>query len=183
MLGSLRRAGAARRQHEVALARLFDGILHFGADFGQRALGDFLLVDAAHQAFADAIPHYRGYLAVHPTDGNEWTGLGIALIATGNAAEAAQAFRQAVGADPSNAQFRVNLARALLDQGETGAALDEAQRAVAAAPNEPAAHDVLARAFAGRGALDAARREFQRALQIDPKYAPAIEGLRQIGGR
>jgi hypothetical protein len=35
---------------------------------------------ASHQAFSEAIPHYRAYLASHPTDGNEWTGLGIAGV-------------------------------------------------------------------------------------------------------
>ena len=138
---------------------------------------------ASRQAFADAVPHYRAYLAAHGSNGNEWTGLGIALVATGKPAEAVEAFRNAVAANASNAQFRINLARALLDQGDSGAALEEARRAATAVPDEPAAHDVLARAFATRGMLDFARREFQRALQLDPQYAPSVEGLKQLAGR
>ena len=34
--------------------------------------------------FAQAIPHYRAYLAREPGDGRAWTGLGIALVSTGD---------------------------------------------------------------------------------------------------
>jgi tetratricopeptide (TPR) repeat protein len=67
---------------------------------------------AGEQKFADAIPHYQQFVAAHPHDGNGWTGLGVALIATGDRTAAIAAFERAVATDPNNPQFKANLARA-----------------------------------------------------------------------
>lgn len=131
---------------------------------------------AASGRFAEAIPHYRAYLAAHGADAAAWTGLGIAQAQTGAAREALDAFRRAASADPSP-QSRLNLARALVENGE----LDDAQRLASQLPQEPAAHDVLGRVHLRRGDTAAARAAFERALQIDPAYAPARDALRALG--
>ncbi|HET9369387.1 MAG TPA: tetratricopeptide repeat protein [Vicinamibacterales bacterium] len=139
------------------------------------------LADARN--FSEAIPHYRAFLEVMPQDGNGWSGLGVALIASGQPADAAAAFQRAVEADPTNAGFHQNAARALLDRGSIPEASAHAERAVALDGANPGAHDVLARTLIARGRYADARREFERALQLDPTFAPAIAGLRALAGR
>jgi Flp pilus assembly protein TadD len=141
-----------------------------------------LLADAfaARREFEAAIPHYREYLAAFPNDGHAWTGLGIALISSGRAPEAVEAFRRAVASAPDNVRFRLNLARALLDSGNLAEAATVAREAAAANPADPAPHDILARIAVSEGRLDAARLHFQRALQVDPSFAPALDGLRAL---
>jgi protein O-mannosyl-transferase len=133
---------------------------------------------AAAGRFAEAIPHYREYLAASSGDATAWTGLAIAQIQIGASGEAVDAFRRAAAADPSQPRYRLNLARALLDAGQ----LEEAQRLSSALPADPAAHDILGRIYLRRGDLPAARAAFERALRIDPGYAPAREALRALGG-
>lgn len=141
-----------------------------------------LLADAlaSRQAFDEAIPHYRAFVAARPQDVNAWTGLGVASIMTGRAEDAIAAFRSAADAAPDNSRLRQNLARALLDTGKLETAEAEAQRSVALDRNDPAAHEVLGRTFAAQRRFADARNAFQRSLQLDPSYAPALEGLRAI---
>ena len=144
-----------------------------------------LLADAfaARREFDAAIPHYREYLAAFPNDGHAWTGLGIALISSGQAANAVAAFRNALKADPANTRFQINLARALLDSGNLSEAAAAARQAASAQPADPAPHDILARAAAAQGDAVSARNHFQRAIQLDPTYAPALDGLRALEER
>jgi tetratricopeptide (TPR) repeat protein len=141
-----------------------------------------LLADtlAAERAFAGAIPHYRAFLTADPGNATAWTGLGVALVATGDAPGSADAFRHAVAAAPGDTHMRQNLARALLDRGDAAGALAEAQQAVTLGANDPAAHEILGRVLAAQGRTNDAVRELQRALQIDPSYVPALEALRLI---
>lgn len=134
-------------------------------------------------AFVEAIPHYRVYLGGHPTDGHAWTGLGIALVRSGQPTAAEAAFRKAVEMEPANAQYRQNLARALLEASSPADAAAEAARAVALAASDPAAHVLLGDALAAESKIEGARREYERALQLVPSYPPAVEGLRAILNR
>lgn len=141
-----------------------------------------LLADvlALEQRLAEAIPHYQAFLASSPQSARAATGLGVALVAAGRGAESVAAFRTAADAEPGNARFRQNLARALGDHGDANEALKYAQEAVSLDANDPASFEVLGRALLRLGRTADARTSFMRALQIDPTYAPAMDGLRAV---
>ena len=141
-----------------------------------------LLADAlaGRQAFGEAIPHYREYLAANPDDGRAWTGLAIANLMIGQTQEAVNGFRRAAAAEPGNVRFQLNLARALLDTGRVEEAAALAQQAAAAGPTDPAAYELLARVLASQGDVDGAREQFERALRLDPSFGPALDGLRSL---
>jgi Flp pilus assembly protein TadD len=138
---------------------------------------------AGRRRFAEAIPHYREYLAAHPADADAWTGLGIAFAQSGDRAGALRAFREAATAAPSNVRFQLNFARALLDAGEVDHAGRLAHDLSRAAPRDPAAHDILGRVLAAKGDRAGARAAFVRALQLDPGFLPAREALQAIADR
>jgi tetratricopeptide (TPR) repeat protein len=132
---------------------------------------------------AEAIPHYREWLAAEPANHAGWSSFGRVLFSAGRADEAADAFGRAVAASPGNGHYHQNLALALLETARVNEAASHAQQAVALLPAEPGTHDALARVFAAQGRIEDALHEFRRALGIDSRYAPALEGLRSLGGR
>jgi tetratricopeptide (TPR) repeat protein len=138
---------------------------------------------AGRERFADALPHYREYLAAHPRDGNAWTGLGIAQVRLGLTPDSLESFRRAAQADPANGRFQLNLARAHLERGELSEARRIALEAAAGHPDDPAAHDIIGRVLLSEGRIEEARRAFERALQIDPAFAPAADALRSLAVR
>jgi protein O-mannosyl-transferase len=130
--------------------------------------------------FARAIPHYRAYLQRETGDARAWTGLGIALVSTGDLTGGLAAFREAVGRQPRDFKMRANLARAFLDSGLLSEAAAEAEQARRLAPDDPAPDELLGRVAARQGRLDLAATHFRRSLQLDPTFQPAIDGLAAV---
>src|SRR5919108_1496247 len=104
---------------------------------------------------------------------------GVALLEQYNYADAAAAFRRALGLAPTLSIARVNLAIALLYDGnaEAGAAATQAAEAL---PENPHAHYVAGLAARARGDNDAAIAAFRRVLTLDPTDAGARVNLGQV---
>jgi Flp pilus assembly protein TadD len=134
---------------------------------------------ASHQSFAEAVPHYRKYLEAYPKDGAAWTGLGVALAATGQRVGATNAFRSAADLSPGDPHAQTNLARSMIDSGDMDGALAIVQQQISAHPDAPP-YDLLGRILAARGDVPGARQAFERALTIDPGFVPAREALADL---
>lgn len=105
--------------------------------------------------------------------GADWKRRGNDLLAQGQLAQAAQAYRRAAEADPSDAAALVNLGFALLEDGQA----EEARTALAAALRIEGQHHeaefLQARANRALGALEPARAGFARATQLAPQFEHA----------
>ena len=102
------------------------------------------------QDFERAVADYRAYLAVRPNDPGALGNFGIALMMTGQPADALAAFRRVVDLDGTNVLARLNLARALSDSGHTAEARLEFERVLQIDPRNAAAQQGL-KMLAGRG--------------------------------
>lgn len=96
-----------------------------------------------------------------------------ALIAAGNAGEAARDLKARLAAGRGGLLARITLIKALLAEGDTKAALDEARETVALNPDVAVAVMALGEALLAAEALPTAIAELQRALRIDPELARA----------
>ena len=67
----------------------------------------------------------------------------ISLLAAGNAAEAAQAFRAAIAADPGHVEAHHGLVRALRDAGQLNQSVAAAMALTVLTPDDPLAHTAL----------------------------------------
>jgi predicted TPR repeat methyltransferase len=91
-----------------------------------------------------------------------------ALIASGQAGEAARALRERLAAGRGGLLARLTLVKALLAAGETDGALAEAREAVSLNPDVAVAVLALGEALLAVQALPTAIAELQRALRLDP---------------
>jgi tetratricopeptide (TPR) repeat protein len=94
---------------------------------------------------AEAAEHLRAAARLTPDLAEVHLDLGRLLLAAGDDAGAAQAFRLALGIDPAEPEAIVGLARALLEQGRCVEAREHLARSVAAAPAATAPRELLAR--------------------------------------
>jgi tetratricopeptide (TPR) repeat protein len=141
----------------------------------ERGLADSLLFEQGW--FDHAIVHYRRYLQHQPDDEQANVNLGIALLQSGNPAEALASLRRAVARTPKSAALHRVLAAALCEHGSPAEAEAAARRAVSVAPRDAAAHDILGRALALQERWREATEEFSRALAIAPDFHQAREHL------
>lgn len=91
-----------------------------------------------------------------------------ALIAAGQAADAAAKLRARLAAGRGGLLARLTLVKALLEAGEEQAALEEAREAVSLNSGVAVAVMTLGEVLLRLNALPAAIAEFQRALRLDP---------------
>jgi predicted TPR repeat methyltransferase len=98
-----------------------------------------------------------------------------ALIASGNADEAARDLRARLAAGRGGLLARLTLIKALLAGGDIPGALEEAREAVSLNPNVAPAVLALGEALLAAELLPTAIAELQRALRIDPGLARARE--------
>lgn len=96
-----------------------------------------------------------------------------ALIAQGQAHQAAGQLRALLAQGRGGALARVTLVTALIEAGEVEAALAEAREAVSLNPDLPAVLVALGRALLAAENLPAAIAELQRALRLDPGHDEA----------
>lgn len=102
-----------------------------------------------------------------------------ALIAAGQAQEAARGLRMRLEAGRGGLLARLTLVKALLAAGDTQGALVEAREAVALHPDVAVAVLALGEALLVADALPTAIAELQRALRLDPELARARELIAQ----
>lgn len=126
-------------------------------------------------------------LTTDPKAGVEgWRLLAMTAEVSGDASEAARAYRKLLEAEPDNADVLNNLAYALLEVGR-GEDLPEAEalakRAVEKAPTNATYLDTLARVHRQAGDLVTAEETFGRALDAGPESIDAMIGLADVQAR
>lgn len=107
---------------------------------------------------------------------------GMDLLASGKAAEAAKAFRQAITADSANLEAHHGLVRALRDAGQIEQAVAAALALTALTPDDPLAHTALSISLQYAGHVPEAEAAAARArilewkiqLQSPPNQEPSV---------
>jgi len=110
---------------------------------------------------------------------------GVDLLATGDPAGAAQAFRNAIAADANHLEAHHGLIRALRDAGQFEAAVAAALVLTTLTPNDPLAHTSLSIALQQAGHIPEAEAAAGRARILEWKQqlaAPAEETEAQSHG-
>jgi len=111
-------------------------------------------------------------------DAYAWFERGCALDADpASAAEAAEAYENALALDPEFADAHCNLGTVLYNQGRRREALTRFRRALACAPFHREANFNLANLLEEQGAGKEALRHYRAVLRIDPLYADAHVNL------
>jgi tetratricopeptide (TPR) repeat protein len=95
------------------------------------------------------------------------------LLTSGDAAGAANLYREALKVDPNNAKTWFDLSLALNRLHDAAGEREALEKAVALSPEFKLARNQLGLRHLADGKLDLARKEFQAALDADPQYAEA----------
>lgn len=130
----------------------------------------FQLGNLAHNArsFAQAQDLFWEALKRKPDCLEALNGLGLSLVAQGQAEEAMREFKAALRLDRSFSAAWVNLAVALANRGEIPAAMAEYRTALQLETNNVAARINLAKLLASQGKTDQAILPFKEALALSP---------------
>ena len=94
---------------------------------------------------------------------------GLDLLAAGEAAEAAKAFRAAIAVDPEHVEAHHGLVRALRDAGKLEQAVGAALALTAPTPGDPLAHTALSIALQQAGHVPEAEAAAARARILEWK--------------
>ena len=94
---------------------------------------------------------------------------GIDLLAQGNAAGAAQAFRAAIAADPGQVEAHHGLVRSLRDAGQLNQSVAAAMALTVLAPEDPLAHTALSISLQAAGHVPRAEAAAARARILEWK--------------
>jgi Flp pilus assembly protein TadD len=94
---------------------------------------------------------------------------GLDLLAHGQPAEAAQAFRAAIAADSSHVEAHHGLVRALRDAGQLNHSVAAAMALTTLTPNDPLAHTALSIALQNAGHIPEAEAASARARILEWK--------------
>lgn len=137
---------------------------------------------AEHRAgrFAAAETAYRLLLARDETFHPAWHALGVALLQSGNSAEALNALERAVEIAPHEAKYHNNLGSTLVALGRDAEAKAAFAQSAAIAPDYAEAVYNLGVIDYRAGRLTEAEAFFRRAIEIDPTHAEALNNLGAI---
>jgi tetratricopeptide (TPR) repeat protein len=94
---------------------------------------------------------------------------GLDLLAAGSPAQAAQAFRAAIGADPEYYEAHHGLIRALRDAGQLEQSIATALALTALTPSDPLAHTALSISLQSAGYVPEAETAAARARILEWK--------------
>jgi len=122
----------------------------------------------------------RSTIRLDPFHAAAWNDLGMLLLRSGRAEEAAADFRRAVSLDPGSAAAHCNLGAALAKTGAREAAEAEVRSALAIDPRYGPAHYHLGQIMLERGKPDEAIASWRRALEITPDYTEASNSLASV---
>jgi Tfp pilus assembly protein PilF len=131
------------------------------------------------QRYTEAVSNFEIAARLAPPDDALLIDWALALDGAGRRQEAADKLRQAAVANPT-AHVYSQLAMIYGKMGENQKALDALAVAEKLDANFLMTYVYRGNVFVQMGDRAAAAREFNRALAIDPKYVPAIEGLRLV---
>lgn len=127
------------------------------------------------ERIAKALP-FRGLIPAGGFPRNDFT-YGVALFQRGYFEQAAESFKQVIGAKPQNAEAYYNLGTLYLRRNDLSNAASYLQRAVELNPNYPEAWNNLGMVAAREGRPSEATRNFERSLELRPSYTVALLNL------
>jgi tetratricopeptide (TPR) repeat protein len=126
---------------------------------------------------AEAEAAGRRAIAIEPSEGRLYYGLGHTLLELGRLDEAAQAAEQAVALDPTDAHFQGLSANLASRRGRLGDAEGFARRAIELDPGNPHVRSLLGDLLLRQDRADEAVEAWQAAIELDPDLAGAHFGL------
>ena len=106
--------------------------------------------------------------------------LGLALETTGQCAQAAESYRQALTLEPENPQAHHGLGRSLERLGRLEDAIDSLNAALALKSDWTEVHHDLGNALFRLGRLDDAEKSYRRALALSPDFPVTTFALSQL---
>ncbi len=115
------------------------------------------------------IPGSESTEIARPGSSAEWTEHALERLASGQAAQAAEAFRAALQADYENIEAHHGLVRALCNAGKPDAAVVAALALTVLTPNDPLAHTGLSIALQQAGKIPQAEAAAGRARILEWK--------------
>lgn len=121
----------------------------------------------------DAVDAYRAVLRMNPDHPGGHYGLGVALMATGQADEAMTALNNALALAPDNPLSSLALGRLHYSRGEFGKAVDSFNRALEARPDFAIVRIDRGDALAAMGDVNAAVADYEAAAKAAPKLSIA----------
>jgi protein O-GlcNAc transferase len=111
------------------------------------------------------------------TSAESYNNSGLTLAAQGKFAEAAIAFRQALGINPNDAGVLSNLANALRFQGKNAEAIESYRHALRLQPHDASGHFLLGNYLFEQRQLAESVACYQEALRLNPAHADACNNL------
>jgi tetratricopeptide (TPR) repeat protein len=126
-------------------------------------------------AHAQAVEHFREFLALQPRNPEALCNLGVALFSLGRYQEAEQCYREAIEVNPLSAEALCNLATVL--QGNPAEAEMYLRRALKINPKNADARGKLGLALAFKSRLREAKATLKKTLKAAPRHAEALLGL------
>jgi len=106
--------------------------------------------------------------------------VGVAYAQLGRAAEATQAYREALRRDPAYYQAVANLAALLESEKRYGEALEELERLTALDPGNPQARFRLAACYLALDRFDEARQLLEQVVKEVPRHLEALRLLARV---
>lgn len=162
------------RNTAIVLSFLLMGLLILGQpliDYCNQRLPR-LAVESGQTELAER--YLRLALNWQPDSASLYDALGVLRYQQGSAAEAANAFHQAVALDNQAASAQNNLGVALIDLARPTEAIEHLQAAAHLDPGNAASYANLGHAFLAAGDLDAASHAYQRAFELDASQVDAL---------
>jgi len=164
----------AQEQFEQALrlAKMQDRAMYYGM-YGME------LVRGGHPE--EGLVRLEAGLRLNPSSALANNDLGTTLATLGREPEALHYLEEAVRLVPDFADAQCNLGHLLTMAGKWDEAIGHLRQALRIDPRGRDAHFWLATALLNQGQVSEAISHYEEALRIDPNFAPAREGLQQLG--
>lgn len=124
-----------------------------------------------------AAAHYREALERQPRSFDALNLLGMLMLQTGNAANAAELLSRAARINPADARTRTLLGVALQSSGAAGASIEHFEQAVRLEPHNAEFHYNLGKALRGVDRLEEAHAAYAEALRIRPNHPETLNNL------
>jgi tetratricopeptide (TPR) repeat protein len=138
------------------------------------ALGDDAV---ARGAYAEAVTHYEGVVALKPRDAAALNSLGGVLSKLGRYQEAQGHLRKAIGKQPDHPAAHANLGAVYLATGHFFEAENSLRRALKSKPADLDCRCNLGLTLVHLGQLHEAGAQFAKVLKVAPRHAEALVGL------
>ena len=120
---------------------------------------------------------FRAVIRLRPDHAEAWYLLGVLLVSTGRAAEAADAFARVVAVAPEQADAWSNLAFCLVERKDPHGAEAACRRAIALNPQHASAYGNLGSALQHQARVDEAADAFRKAIELNPDLRVAHQNL------